>query len=178
MFSMLGTEAFPAILVLFCAVACAANAQQPADTSRPTYDGSDAPNAPKQIHVDQDCRILPGRDPVLPAHKTKPYSDANICHIETVLHSQHMEEHVDGNVLLRDLVTIQEHEFVVQNITDQLVVFVVQQAVPKGWAVDSDPQPQSVINGIASFPVYAQPGEIVRLHVGMRHAAPLRPKPI
>jgi hypothetical protein len=175
MFSMLGTKAFPAILVLFCA-ACAA--QQAADTARPAYDGSDAPNAPRQIHVDQDCRIIPARDQLLPGQKTRPYSDAYICHIETVLHSQHMEERVDGNVLLRNLVTIQEHEFVVQNITDQRVVFMVQQTVPKGWAVDSDPQPTTVVNGIASFPVYADPGQIVRLHVGMRHESPLRPKPI
>jgi hypothetical protein len=62
-----------------------------------------------------------------------------------------MEEHVEGNVLLRDWVTIPEHEFVVQNITGQQVVFMVQQAVPKGWSVDSDPQPTTVVDGIASF---------------------------
>jgi hypothetical protein len=89
-----------------------------------------------------------------------------------------MEEHVEGNVLLRDWVTIREHEFVVQNVTGQQVVFMVQQAVPKGWSVDSDPQPTTVVDGIASFPVYADPGQIVRLHVGMRHESPLRPKPI
>jgi hypothetical protein len=49
--------------------------------------GSAAPQrrsyyAISEIHVDQDCRILPDAAYTRPGKKPKPYTDENICHLE------------------------------------------------------------------------------------------------
>jgi hypothetical protein len=44
--------------------------------------------------------------------------------------------------------------------------------------VDSDPQPAEMEGSTAVFRVYAEPGEIVRLHVGVRRTTELKPKTI
>ena len=131
----------------------------------------------KEIHVDQSCRLLPDPlHPIIGKKKPHPLSDPVICHLETVLHSEHMEETIVGDELRRNLVKINEQEYVVQNITAEHVVFVVHQFVPQGWNVDSDPQPVEVEGQTAIFRVHADAGQIVRLHVGLRHASPLRSK--
>jgi hypothetical protein len=133
----------------------------------------------KEFHVDQKCRLLP--DPLVPApERKKPHLhyDPVICHLETVAHSEHMEETVVGNELQRSWITIREQEYVVQNIATDQAIFVVHQFVPAGWLVDSDPQPSEVDLRDAIFRVYAQPGQIVRLHVGLRHVSPLKTKQI
>lgn len=151
-------------------------AQRTPDTARPLYDGSDAPNALKLIYIDQDCRILPGPTQVIPGKKSKPFNDSVICHLETVAQSNHMEEKIVGDQLYRSRVTIAEQEFVLQNITDRQAEFIVEVPVNSDWTVDSDPQPVSTEGDVAVFPVYAEPGQIVRLHVGLRHAQPLKTK--
>jgi len=159
-----------ALLPLFAA------AQQP--PSRPAYDGSAAPDVALQIHVDGKCRILPGAGHPFPGHKPGPFRDANICHTETVLNSEHREEQISGNQLLRSNVRVSEQTYIVQNITGDHVVFVLEFAVPDGWQIDSDPQPNRYDGHLAIFPVHAQAGEIVRLHVGMRHTTPMHPQTI
>jgi hypothetical protein len=149
-------------------------AQQPHDTARPAYDGSDSPNAPRRIYIDQDCRVLPDTAHLTPGKKAEPFSDPIICHLESVNNSNHIEEKIVGQDLQRSRVYIYEQEYVLQNITEGQVVFVVQQAVNADWTVDSDPQPVSTENNLAVFPVYADPGQIVRLHVGLRHTRPLK----
>jgi hypothetical protein len=134
--------------------------------------------APNEISVDQDCRILPDPTHVRPGKKPKPYTDGNICHLESVNSSQHLEEKIVGTQLLRNHVDIQEHEFVLWNPGNEPVTFVVEHFVPKEWAVDSDPQPKQIIGQAAFFPVEVQPGEVVRLHVGLRRTIPLRAKTI
>ena len=171
---MSGIKAFPA-LVLGCALAPLA-AQQPRDSARPAYDGSDSPNAPRRIYVDQDCRILPSANPILPGKRAKPFNDSNICHLESITQSSHIEEKIAGNELYRSRVHIAEQEFVLQNITDAQAEFIVEVPVDSDWVIDSDPQPVSTEGDIAVFPVYADPGQIVRLHVGMRHTQPLKTK--
>jgi hypothetical protein len=151
-------------------------AQQTANLPRPAYDGSANPDSPREIDIDQDCRILPGPAQIVPGKKDKPFTDSAICHLETVNNSEHMEEKIVGNDLYRSRVRIAEQEFVLQNIATNPVVFVVQQGVPDGWIVDSDPQPAEIRQSTAFFPVHAQPGEIVRLHVGLRHTQPLKPR--
>jgi len=165
----------PTLLLLSFAASLAA-AQQPRDTARPAYDGSASPDAPTRIYIDQSCRILPSANPVLPGKKDKPFSDPAICHLETVNTSNHIEEKIVGNELYRSRVYIAEQEFVLQNIADGRAEFIVQVPVNSDWVIDSDPQPVSTQGDIAIFPVYAQPGEIVRLHVGMRHTQPLKTK--
>lgn len=162
----------PALICAASLATLAAASQQ----ARPAYDGSDSPDAPRRIYIDQDCRILPDPAHVLPGKKTKPFSDPVICHLETVNNSTHIEERIEGDQLLRNRVYIAEQEFVVQNIMDSQAMFVVEVPVSADWQVDSDPQPVSTEGNVAVFPVYADPGQIVRLHVGLRHTQPLKTK--
>jgi hypothetical protein len=55
---------------------------------------------------------------------------------------------------------------------------VVTLAVPKHWTVVFDPQPQQIIGQTAFFPVQIKSGEVVRLHVGLRHSSPMCAKTI
>jgi hypothetical protein len=173
---MTGNKAFPA-LVFACTLAASGGlAQQAPGSARPSYDGSDSPNAPKRIYIDQDCRIEPDPAHPLPGKKLRPFSDSNICHLESIAQSNHIEERIAGDELYRSRVYIYEQEYVLQNITDGQVMFIVQHAVSADWTVDSDPQPVSTEGDMAVFPVYADPGQIVRLHVGLRHTQPLKTK--
>jgi hypothetical protein len=131
-----------------------------------------------EIHIDEQCRILPDPAHTPPGKKPHPRQDWSVCHLESVAESQHMEERATGNQLLRNWVNIREHEFVLQNIYDRPVTFVVEHTVPDKWVVDSDPQPKQMIGRTAYFPVAVQPGEGVRLHIGLRHTASLQPKTI
>lgn len=163
-------------LIGLAALVIAASAQQPG--ARPAYDGADAPDVARQIYIDGDCRIIPDAAHPFPGRKLKPFRDNGICSLETVLHSEHVEEQIKGNQLLRWAVRVNEQTFVLQNITGDHIVFVVEYRVPAGWTVDSDPQPNRYAGSTAIFPVHAQPGEIVRLHVGVRHTTPLKPRAI
>jgi hypothetical protein len=162
--------------LVFCGAAClmasAGQAPQATSSDRPQYFSSN------EIHIDQDCRILPDPAHTPPGKKPKPYADAAVCHLEHVYESEHVEEQIQGSQLLRWRVQIHEHEFVLQDISDTTVTFVVQQVIPKDWTVDSDPQPKQMIGQTAYFPVIVEPRQIVRLHVGMRHAIPMRSKPV
>jgi hypothetical protein len=140
----------------------------------------------QEILVNQDCAVLLApADSNARSKKAKFEQDPAICHLESVLTSAHMEESIQENELHRSRVTINEQEYVLQNISDEPVVFVVEQNVPNGWQVDSDPQPGELIpasvgdrklDKVAVFRVHADPGQAVRLHVGERHAKPLKPK--
>jgi hypothetical protein len=163
------------VLVLAWSASLALSQQPP---SRPAYDGSGAPDVAMQIHVDGTCRILPNLMHPFPGQKPKPFRDSNICHTESATGSEHMEERISGNQLLRSWVRVSEQTYVLQNITNDHIVFVVEFTVPKGWAVDSDPQPNRFDGNVAIFPVHAQPGQIVQLHVGIRRTSPLKPKAI
>jgi hypothetical protein len=112
----------------------------------------------------------------LPGHKLKPFHDHVLCSLEGRIDSEHIEERIQGNQVLRFRVRVSEQTFVLQNITTDHIVFVVQRSVPSGWTVDSDPQPNRYDGPDAVFPVHAQPGEIVRLHVGVRSTKELKPK--
>jgi len=127
------------------------------------------------IHVDQRCALLP--DPASTGKK-KARWDPVICHLETINHSSHREEVLMDNQLDRRNVDIGEQEYVLQNVTLKPIAFVVEQPVAKGWMVDSDPQPSEMQGTTAIFRVYAQPGEIVRLHVGVRRTRALLSKPM
>ncbi len=164
------------VIPVFALFPLFAAAQQPA--ARPAYDGSGAPDVALQIHVDAKCRILPEAAHPFPGHKPGPFRDANICHTESATGSEHREEQISGNQLLRSNVRVSEQTYVLQNITGDHVVFVLECPVPQGWQVDSDPQPNRFDGQVTIFPVHAQAGEIVRLHVGMRRVTPLRPKTI
>jgi len=155
---MNGLKALPLFLLVFAAQSTTAQAGQ-------------APQERVAIVVDQSCRILPDSDPAVLGDHNDAFRDPVVCHLESVLASRHIEERISS--CDRSLVRIREHEFILQNVTDSPAVFVVRQAVPEGWSVDSDPQPTTVDGETAVFRVNAEPGQIVRLHVGLRNAIPL-----
>lgn len=178
MLAMVAVRTLPALFLMGIAASFASLAQEAPRSPRPAYDGSASLYAPKKIYVDQNCRILPEPAQRIPGKKLRSYKDPVICHLETILSSEHQEERIVGNQLQRFWVRIAEQEYVLQNIADGPVIFVVEQSLPKDWTVDSDPQPEKVADSIAIFSVHAAPGEIVRLHVGLRHTSTLRPKQI
>jgi len=63
-----------------------------------------------------------------------------------------------------------EQEYVVENPTDKPIVFTIRHDVPKDWIVDSGPEPSSVDGSTAVFRLNAEPGQRVRLHVGMHRS--------
>lgn len=169
---------FTGLVVLAATALSGALAQQPTGAQRIPYDGSDSSSGPKPIHVDRNCRILPGSSALPPARKPHPYNDPAICALEGRAESTHWEEKITGNQLQRTFVRVKEQTFVVQDIADQPVMFIVQYAVPQNWFVDSDPQPWQTVGQTAYFHVFVKPGQIVRLHVGIRREWPQKPKPI
>jgi hypothetical protein len=128
----------------------------------------DASPAWQHVYVDDHCQVLD-------AGTGQFAANADVCHLdgEGVQRSSHIAaKEVDG-VVRHSLVNIAEQTYMLQNIHEQPVVFVVAHQVPAGWHVDSDPQPVSIKDGVAIFRVIAQPGQIVRLHVGTAHEAPV-----
>jgi hypothetical protein len=156
----------------------AALAQGPAGAARLPYDGSDSITGPKPLHIDQSCRILPRVEPAPRAKKIHPYYDTTICGLEAENDSTHWDERIADNQLQRTFVRVSERTFVLQDISDGPMMFIVQYDVPQGWFVDSDPQPWQTAGQTAYFRVYVNPGETVRLHVGIRREWPSKPKPI
>jgi hypothetical protein len=139
----------------------------------------------REIQVDSNCRVQP--DPARPVavenqqHPDQRFrKDPLVCGIDTVNSSEHVEETIVGNERRRNRVAVDEKEFVLQNTTQDRVAFVVEQPVSKGWIVDSDPKPTQLrtVNSVsvAIFRVYAEPGQIVHLHVGERHTTPMKTK--
>jgi hypothetical protein len=178
---MLGMFAAWIAVVLFGLGAAAGRAagasQAPAYSARPSTMEMTIASVPLTasdgaIHVDQRCALLP--DPA--EGERKPRWDPAICHLETINHSSHREETVVGNEVERRDVEVREQEYVLQNVTLKEVAFLVEQPVAKGWMVDSDPQPVEMQGTTAVFRVYAEPGEIVRLHVGVRRSKQLPSK--
>ncbi len=100
-------------------------------------------------------------------------NDHAICHLESVLTSHHVEEALRDGVMQRNKVSVAEQEYLLQNVTSAPVTFVVEHALRENWKVDSDPQPVKVVDNKAFFRVNAEPGQIVRLHVGEHHADPI-----
>jgi hypothetical protein len=176
--AMTGAIAFRLLILGSLAAPFCLAAQQASTPTRPAYDGSDSLFAPMEIHVLGDCRIVPAPDPFASRKKQRPFRDDTICHLESIASSEHTEEAIVGNQLERSNINISEHEFVLQNIAPRPVIFYVEQQVPKDWSVDSDPQPTKMVGSTAIFPVHVAPGQIVRLHVGIRHTTPLKPRVI
>jgi hypothetical protein len=122
-----------------------------------------APALP-ELHVDGQCRVR---------QASGEYAvDAVACHLEGTKTSQHVEDGHRGDTPVLLVVTVREQEYLLQNPTAGPVTFVVEYPLEKGWTVDSDPAPAKLEGATAVFRVSAEPGQIVRLHVGARHAVP------
>ena len=126
--------------------------------------------APFSIVVDKSCRIEPESDPLVLGDHIDAFRDDAICHLESVLSSQHIEEKITDGQRSHFTVRVAEQEYVVQNPTDKPFVFIVHHEVPQNWIVDSDPQPSSMDGSTAVFRLNAEPGQRVRLHVGMHRS--------
>jgi hypothetical protein len=133
------------------------------------------PPAPlEEIHVDRSCKILQDESDALSDYTEADLrNDHAICHLESVHTSHHVEEALRDGVRLRNKVTVVEQEYLLQNVTSAPVTFVAEHVLPDDWKVDSDPQPVKVVDNTAFFRVNAEPGQVVRLHVGERHADPI-----
>jgi hypothetical protein len=142
----------------------------PAAPVRQTQDQT----VPLSIVVDKSCRIQPESDPLIVGDHIDAFRDDAICHLESVLSSQHMEEKITDGQRSRFSVRVAEQEYVVQNPTDKPTVFIVQHEVPKNWIVDSA-QPSSIDGSTAVFRLNAEPGQRVRLHVGMHRNYSINP---
>jgi len=177
---MSGIKPFFALLSL--ATLAALPGQQPAQqttrSARKPYDGADALNAPLRIYVDKDCRILPDPLHPTPGQKMKPYRDDAICYVDGQHTSEHLEQQIVLQKLVRSDVSVIEQTFEVTNIADREALFVVSYPVQKPWFIDSDPQPVRYDDNNAIFQVYVDPGQRVGLHVGRRVVRPLKSKPI
>jgi hypothetical protein len=146
----------------------------------------------REIHVNQDCVILqdqvdgvmgvsvPGAQPVAggqagPDGQAAAAGQTNIgvCHLESQLTSNSVKGAVVNGAVQRSVVVVKEQKYLLRDEFQTPVVFVVEQAVPDGWTVSSDPQPTKVEGKVALFRVAAQPGQVVSLHVGEQHTIPL-----
>jgi hypothetical protein len=152
--------------------------------------------AVREIHVNQDCLIVQDRvDGVVgisvPGAQPAPVGqgstdgqagvevalagqrDPSVCHLESQFTSNHVKGAVVNGAVQRSVVVVKEQEYLLQNELQTPVMFVVEQMVPDGWKIDSVPAPDRVEGKVALFRAAAQPGQIVRLHVGEAHEIPL-----
>ena len=127
------------------------------------------------IVVDKSCLIQPESDPLVLGDHVDAFRDDAICHLESVLSSHHIEEKITNDERSRFFVRVAEQEYVVQNPTDKPTVFIVRHDIAKDWMVDSDPKPSSMDGSTAVFRVNAEPGQRVRLHVGMHRSYLINP---
>ena len=156
--------------------------QQPAGAMAPEMGEADGgvAGAMREIHVNQDCLILQDvvdgvRGVMVPGAQAASggETDAAVCHLESKLSSNHVKGEVVNGTVQRSVVVVNEQQYLLQDEFQQPVVFVVEHPVPDGWAVNSVPLPTKMEGKVAMFRVTAQPGQIVRLHVGEQHVIPL-----
>lgn len=123
-----------------------------------------------EIHIDERCRVFTQDRPSAGTPYGKPgfHDGSALCHLRSDNHSNHWEEAVHNGVVSRTRVQIHERNYLLFNPTDVRVAFVLDISLPDGWTIDSDPRPTEVIDHLASFRVYARPGETLKLHIGER----------
>ena len=136
----------------------------------PLSSSAQDPAVPLSIVIDNSCQIEPQSDPLVVGDHVDAFRDEAICHLESVSSSRHIEEKISDGQRSRFSVRVAEQEYVVQNPTDKPAVFIVRHDVPKNWIVDSDPQPSGTDGSTALFRLNAEPGQRVRLHVGMHRS--------
>ena len=120
-----------------------------------------------EIHINQRCKAL-SADGLSVGGTPAMLSAKAFCRLESVKTTQHSETEVVNGNPHRVLATVQEQDYLLNNVTGEPVVFVIEHRVPHGWQVDSEPAPASVSNSTAIFHAIAQPGQTVRLHVGLK----------
>jgi hypothetical protein len=172
---------FPLIFGLCLSHLAGVPAAAQSEPGQPASDNSAAtpnsgPTLP-EIHINQRCRALSANG-LSVAGTPAMLSAKAFCRLESVKTTQHRETANTNGQPHLVLATVQEQDYLLQNITGEPVVFVVEHRVPHGWQVDSEPQPASMSNSTAIFNAIAQPGQTVRLHVGLKTTllGPLAPR--
>jgi len=127
------------------------------------------------IVVDKSCLIQPESDPLVLGDHGDAFRDDAVCQLESVFSPHHIEEKVADGERSRFFVRGAEQEYVVQNPTDQPAVFIIRHHVPSHWIVDSNTPPSSMDGSTAVYRINADPGERVRLHVGIHRSDPIDP---
>jgi hypothetical protein len=147
----------------------APTAAAPPSTMEMTITAESPTASDGQIYVNEDCGIYPGLVvPITLRKRPSAWFDPAICHVESVHSSEHREEKAVGTELTRSDVEVNEQEFVLQNVTMKPAIFAVVVELPKGWKVDSDPQPTEMQGDLAIFRVHAEVGETYSSRVGGR----------
>jgi hypothetical protein len=162
---MTGIKAFPTFSLVLAAMLLAVPAGVSQDQA-----------ARLSIIVDKACLIQPDSDPTVLGDHNDAFRDDAICHLESVLSSHHVEEKIADGERSRFFVRVDEQEYVLQNPTNKPALFTVRHNVPENWTVDSDPSPSSMDGSTAVFLVNAEPGQRVRMHVGMHRNFPMDSK--
>jgi hypothetical protein len=149
-------------LVLFGgAFLCPLHGQQPVSSGL-------SASAANEFHVDGSCRIHETvTGPKGP--KDHSYRDRGICSVDPLHVSDRTETDIASSPRKRVHVAIREHTFTFHNPTTEPAVFVLDQVVPRGWEIDSDPPPNKLEGTVARFLIHAQPRQTVSVHVGMRN---------
>lgn len=125
-------------------------------------------SVPNEFHVDGYCHISEiVNGPKGPVQHI--YKDRGICAVDPAHVSSRTETDMNVAQRKRIHVTIREHTFTLHNPTTEAATFVLDQAVPKGWQIDSDPQPNKVVGTVATYLVTVGPRQTVSLHVGERN---------
>lgn len=167
---MTGINALAALSLALAATLLAAPATQARDQGQ----GQD--QAPRlQIVVDKSCLIQPESDPAVLGDHYDAFRDDAICHLESVLTSHHIDEKIVDGERSRFFVRVAEQEYLLEDVTDKPAVFIVRHNVPENWIVDSDPQPSSMDGSTAVYRLNADPGQRVRLHVGIHRTYTIEP---
>lgn len=124
--------------------------------------------APNEFHVDGHCRLYETvSTPKGP--KVHRYKDRGICSVDSVHETTRTETDMDLAQRKRNHVVIREHTFTFHNPTSEPAAFVLEQALPNGWEIDSDPQPNKIESGTATYIISVGPKQTVNLHVGERN---------
>jgi hypothetical protein len=119
----------------------------------------------EEIHVTGDCRIY---NKNTADKKPRYFRNPGICHQESQKHLTEAEDTLKDGVMARVTYEINESDYLVHNFTSHPVAFVLDQPLPEGWHVITDPQPIAINDHMATYRVLAQPGQTVRLHTGQR----------
>ena len=122
-------------------------------------------NALEEIHVTENCRIFHKNTA---DQKARYFRNSGICHQESKYDVVHPEAELEHGVLTKVVYEINESDYLLHNFLDHPVAFILDQPLPDGWHVDSDPQPLTTNNHLAIYRVLAQPGQTVRLHTGQK----------
>lgn len=145
----------------------------------------------QEIHVNQDCLILqdqvdgvvgvsvPGALPVgggangAGGQRSVAQLDLGVCHLDSQVTANRVKGELVNGAVQRSVVVMKEKDYLMKNQFERPVVFVVEQPVPAGWEIATEPGPDKMVGNVALYKAVALPGQMVRLHAGEQHTIQL-----